>query len=76
MEFQENSKTESSKPQSLMQVGKIGSLISELENVMHPILKPDSPMEAKAVSEIKSDLMQELSYIENRLKILLSRIHI
>lgn len=68
-------KTDLIKPQTLLSIDSIHRLINRLEDKLAPVLTSVPESEKKLVND-GSTLMLELTGAENRLKSLLSRIHI
>jgi len=64
-------------PQSLMEAQAIHQLLTRLEDKLRPVLRPSGLEKATATPEtVKSELMQELGYFQNRLNDLLGRLHV
>ena len=64
-------------PQSLMESQAIHQLLTRLEEKLRPVLRPSGADKAAATAEpVKSELMQELGYVQNRLNDLLNRLHV
>lgn len=68
---------EVSQPQSLKATKVLHNLINQLEDKLIPVLRPTNTAKETATPEpVKSELMQELGYLQNRLNSLLERLHV
>ena len=64
-----------SQAQSLMETQAIHTLVTQLEEKLRPVLRPNN-LEDAVPEQVKSELMQELGYVQNRLKSILERLHL
>jgi hypothetical protein len=70
-------KAEVVQPQSLKATKVLHNLVNQLEDKLNPVLRPNSSAKDGATPEpVKSELMSELGYLQNRLNSLLERLHI
>ena len=66
-----------SQPQSLMEAQALHTLVTHLEEKLRAVLRPSNIEKNQASTEqVKSELMQELGYLQGRLKSILERLHV
>ena len=64
-------------PQSLTATSELHHIIGQLEDRLSPVLRPSNTLkEVGKAEQEKSELMQELGYLKNRLNYLLERLHV
>lgn len=66
----------SSEPESMRAVSKLHALLEELEHKLSPVLKISQNIKEAKPEELKSSLMSELGYLQNRIKDILERLHV
>lgn len=73
----EGAKTAVEAPKSLQAIKILHGLINQLEERLKPVLRPTLPQAAGTNPEVpKSELMQELVYMENHLNSIIDRLHV
>ena len=75
--YEGQAKATAESPKSLQATKVLHSLLNQLEDKLNPVLRPSMPQaDAKNPEPVKSELMQELGYLQNRLNSLLERLHV
>ena len=68
---------EAPQSQSLKATKVLHSLVTQLEDRLAPVLRPANGTKETANPEpVKSELMQELAYLQNHLNFIIERLHI
>jgi hypothetical protein len=77
-EYETAKVAEVSQPQSLKATTVLHNLINQLEDKLLPVLRPsnNSAKDAASPEPVKSEIMQELGYLQNRINSLIERIHV